>query len=74
MSAYEQSELTLMQRVALTRLRRFERVAQAAEQSGSALWQELARRSAANAYRDVMLVGLSASAVASDRAGRSEAA
>ena len=58
MSTTTQSELTLMQRVALTRVRRFARVAVVAEQSGSPLWQELARRSAANAYRDALLLGL----------------
>jgi hypothetical protein len=58
MSTTTQSELTLMQRVALTRVRRFSRVAVVAEQSGSPLWQELARRSAANAYRDALLLGL----------------
>ena len=58
MSTTTQSELTLMQRVALTRVRRFARVSVVAEQSGSPLWQELARRSAANAYRDALLLGL----------------
>ena len=52
------AELTLMQRVALTRLRRFERVARVAEASESAIWQALARRSAENAYRDCLLLGL----------------
>src|SRR4051794_28273773 len=51
-------ELTLMQRVALTRLNRFARVAKVAEQSDSPIWQTLARRSAANAYRDCLLLGL----------------
>jgi hypothetical protein len=60
MTATTQSNLTLMQRVALTRLQRFARVARVAEQSDSPLWQTLARRSAANAYRDALLVGLGA--------------
>ena len=63
MSARTQTELTLMQRVALTRLQRFTRVARVAEESDSPLWQELARRSAANAYRDALLVGLSSQAL-----------
>jgi hypothetical protein len=63
MSATMQTELTLMQRVALTRLHRFARVARVAEQSDSPIWQELARRSAANAYRDALLLGLSSQAV-----------
>lgn len=50
---------TLMQRLALVRLRRFERVAAAAEQSESEIWQRLARVSARNAYRDCLLAGLS---------------
>jgi hypothetical protein len=58
MDATRQAELTLMQRVALTRLQRFERVARVAEQSDSKIWQILARRSAENAYRDALLVGL----------------
>jgi hypothetical protein len=62
MSATTQTELTLMQRVAITRLQRFVRVARVAEQSDSPLWQELARRSAANAYRDAVLAGLSSQA------------
>ena len=76
MSATMQSELTLMQRVALTRLRRFVRVAQVAEESDSPLWQELARRSAANAYRDALLLGLSrqAAEIAGETPERSAAA
>jgi len=76
MSATTQSELTLMQRVALTRLRRFARFAEAAEQSDSPLWQELARRSAARAYRDALLLGLSSQVVelAGEPTERSEAA
>jgi len=53
---------TLMQRLALVRLRRFERVAAAAEQSESPIWQRLARQAARNAYRDVLLAGLSSQA------------
>ena len=76
MSATMQSELTLMQRVALTRLQRFTRVARVAEQSDSPLWQELARRSAANAYRDALLLGLGSQAdeVAGELSEQSEAA
>ena len=58
MSLTMQSELTLMQRVALTRLQRFERVAAVAEQSESPIWRSLAKASAANAYRDCLLLGL----------------
>ncbi len=46
---------SLMERVALTRLRRFERVAKVAETSPSTLWQTLARQAARNAYRDYLL-------------------
>ena len=76
MSATTQTELTLMQRVALTRLRRFSRVAEVAEQSDSPIWQELARRSAASAYRDALLLGLSSQAaeIAGEPPERSEAA
>lgn len=49
------TDLSLMERVALTRLSRFERVAAVAETSGSPLWRDLARVSARNAYRDVLL-------------------
>jgi hypothetical protein len=49
------NELSLMERVALTRLRRFERVAVAAEDSGSPIWQRLARQAARAAYRDTLL-------------------
>jgi hypothetical protein len=75
-SATTKSELTLMQRVALTRLRRFARVAEVAEQSDSPIWQELARRSAVNAYRDALLLGLSSQAaeIAGEAPERSEAA
>jgi hypothetical protein len=51
-------DLTLMQRVALTRLRRFERVAAVADASGSPLWRRLAGHAAAQALRDVVLLGL----------------
>jgi hypothetical protein len=56
---------SLMERVALTRLRRFERVAKVAETSGSPMWQTLARQAARNAYRDYLL--------AASLAGRDEA-
>jgi hypothetical protein len=49
---------TLMQRVALTRLRRFERIAAVADASGSLLWRRLAGHAAAQALRDVVLLGL----------------
>ena len=49
------NELSLMERVALTRLRRFERVAAVAEVSGSTIWQRLARQAARSAYRDTLL-------------------
>jgi hypothetical protein len=51
-------EMTVMERLALTRLRRFEKIARVAEQSESPLWQKLARQAAKNAYRDALLVGL----------------
>ena len=51
----DQSQLSLMERVALTRLHRFERVAAVAETSGSTIWRDLACVSARNAYRDVLL-------------------
>lgn len=52
------ADLTLMQRVALTRLHRFDRIVAIAEQSESPLWQSLARRAAHSAYRDCLLTGL----------------
>jgi hypothetical protein len=51
-------QMTVMERLALTRLRRFERIARVAEQSESPLWQKLARQAAKSAYRDALLVGL----------------
>ena len=51
-------QMTVMERLALTRLRRFERIAKVAEQSESPLWQTLAHEAAKNAYRDALLVGL----------------
>ena len=51
-------QMTVMERIAITRLRRFERIAQVAEQSESPLWQKLAHQAAKNAYRDALLVGL----------------
>ena len=53
-------QLSLMERVALTRLRRFERVARVADQSGSPLWQELAHQAARAAYRDCLLAASAA--------------
>jgi hypothetical protein len=47
-----------MDRLAVVRLRRFERVAAVAEQSGSRLWQLLARRAAEAAFRDCLLLSL----------------
>jgi hypothetical protein len=73
MSATSHGELTLMQRVALTRLQRFTRVAAVAELSDSPIWQTLARQSAANAYRDALLVGLGGDALAGDASERSAA-
>jgi hypothetical protein len=52
------ADLQLMQRVALTRLRRFERVAVVADESGSPLWRRLAAHAAASALRDCLLLGL----------------
>jgi hypothetical protein len=51
-------QMTVMERLALTRLRRFEKIAKVAEQSESPLWQKLARQAAQSAYRDALLVGL----------------
>ena len=48
----------LMARVALTRLRRFERVAAVAAESGSPLWRALAARAATDALRDCLLLAL----------------
>ena len=52
------ADLELMQRVALTRLRRFERVAAVADESGSPLWRRLAAHAARSALRDCLLLGL----------------
>lgn len=49
------NELSLMERVALTRLRRFERVSAVAQGSGSPIWQRLAHQAARAAYRDALL-------------------
>jgi hypothetical protein len=57
-SATLQADRRLMERVALTRLRRFERVAAVAAESGSPLWRALARSAAAAALRDCLLLGL----------------
>ena len=51
-------QMTVMERLALTRLRRFEKIARVAEQSESPLWQTLARQAAKSAYRDALLAGL----------------
>jgi hypothetical protein len=52
--------IDLMQRVALTRLRRFERLAAVAQTSSSPLWRRLAYQAAAAAMRDCLLAGLPA--------------
>ncbi|HEY3079911.1 MAG TPA: enolase C-terminal domain-like protein [Chloroflexota bacterium] len=52
----------LLGRFALIRLRRFERLAAVAEESGSALWRELARSAARAAYRDYLLLGMAGDA------------
>ncbi len=52
------AHLTLMERVALTRLRRFERLAAVADRSDSPLWRRLAGHAAAGAMRDCILLGL----------------
>ena len=56
-------QMTVMERLALTRLRRFEKIARVAEQSESPLWQSLARHAAKNAYRDALLIGLNEQAI-----------
>ena len=56
-------QMTVMERLALTRLRRFEKIAQVAEQSESPLWQKLAQQAAKSAYRDALLVGLNEKAI-----------
>jgi hypothetical protein len=61
-------EPLLMQRVALARLRRCERIAAVADASGSPLWRRLAGHAAAAAMHDCLLVG------PSKRAGSSAAA
>jgi hypothetical protein len=65
------NDLQLMQRVALTRLRRFERIAVVADESGSPLWRRLAAHAAAAALRDCLLLGLDPKI---DDAGAAEAA
>ena len=51
----DMTETTLIERVALTRLHRFERLAAAAEGSDSPLWRHLAQRAAELAWRDCVL-------------------
>jgi transposase len=53
-----ESDESLMARLAVVRLRRFGRVAAVAEQSGSRLWQLLARQAAKAAFRDCLLLSL----------------
>ena len=64
---------TLMQRLALARLRRFERVAAVAERSESEIWQRLARQAARNAMRDCLLLGLTTDQARRTHDGGSEA-
>ena len=65
-TAAVQTDLDLMQRIALTRLRRFERVAAAANESGSPLWRRLASHAATAALRDCLLLGLAPDAESVD--------
>jgi hypothetical protein len=55
-AAENTSVLPVMERVARTRLDRFARIAEVAEQSDSPLWRNLARTAARAAYRDYLLV------------------
>jgi hypothetical protein len=48
----------LLERFTIVRLRRFQRLAAIAEESGSQLWRDLARSAARSAYRDYLLLGL----------------
>jgi hypothetical protein len=49
------ADTSLMERVAATRLRRFERLVAVAERSDSPIWRRLARRAARAALRDCLL-------------------
>jgi hypothetical protein len=51
-------EITLMGKVALTRLHRRERIADMAEQSHSPIWRRLARHAVAAARHDCRLAGV----------------
>ena len=64
-----QPDLQLMQRVALTRLRRFERIAVVADESGSPLWRRLAAHAASAALRDCLLLGLNPEVDVAEEAG-----
>jgi hypothetical protein len=68
------NDLSLMERVALTRLRRFERVATVAETAESPIWQRLARQSARLAYRDLLLAASARQSYATLVDGSAEAA
>jgi hypothetical protein len=58
----------LMRCVALTRLRRFERVAAVAKRSDSPIWQRLAEQAARAAMRDYLLLTMPESAAGNIRA------
>ncbi|HEY3079814.1 MAG TPA: hypothetical protein VGM69_07880 [Chloroflexota bacterium] len=60
-------DITLMGQVALTRLRRRERIAGMAEQSHSPIWRRLARQAIAAAQQDCRLAGLNRNTVESTR-------
>ena len=59
---------TLMERVALTRLRRFEEIVAIAEQSDAPLWRTLARIAARAAMRDCLLAASSRQPSTAERA------
>jgi hypothetical protein len=52
------NDVTLMGQVALTRLRRRERIAAIAEQSHSPIWRRLAREAIASAQSDCRIAGV----------------
>jgi hypothetical protein len=58
----------LMERVAMARLRRFDRIAEIADQSASPLWQNLARIAARSAFRDYVLAASSGLVDSSEQA------
>jgi hypothetical protein len=60
-------DITLMGKVALTRLQRRERIATIAEQSHSPIWRRLARQAINAAQRDCRMAGLNSRTVEAAR-------